>query len=315
MYLTNFLTSLTKKNNIPILIYLVLNVFIITGILFAFQSSNGASQPNFFVCFLVAIVLYAVSIVIALSPFGEWLLRVQNGCKKITRREQIARIEPLFKEVYAKAKEMHPELADDITLYVKAKNKRKNGEGEGPNAFAAGRKTICVTEELLYQPEDQIKAVLGHEFGHLAHHDTDIILVITVGNLIISGILSVVMAIAAIFKFFFSLFSHGEEGVGGAVGLLMTALFILAINVLNRLWSQIGVWLCMKSSRDNEYLADEFSFNLGYGVPLCQFLDDWANCGRPEGLFAALASSHPDTDDRIGRLQDLGCEYAKSYTR
>lgn len=313
MYFSNFLSSLTKKNNIPILIYLVLNVVIITLIFYGFLSSDGSPKPNFFSCFLAAIVVYAISILIALSPVGEWILRVQNGCKKIKRKEQIAIVEPIFNEVYAKAKEIYPELSDDITLYVKSKRK-KNDDEEGPNAFAAGRKTICITEDLLNQPEEQIKAVLGHEFGHLAHRDTDIVLVITVGNMIITAIISYVLLICAIFRALFGFMSQGkDDGGAGLVGVLVTAFFILIINLMNRLWSQIGVWLCMKSSRSNEYLADEFSFNLGYGVPLCEFLDEVAGDCKAEGLFAALASSHPDTDDRISRLQGLGCEYTKTY--
>lgn len=317
MYLLQFFASLTKKNNIPILIYLVLNVALITWFFFAFQSYNGVESPNFWGCLGTALIFYVVSLFIALSPIGEWILRLQNGCKKITRKEQIAKIEPIFNEVYSKAKEMHPELRDDITLYIKGKSKRgrKNGEdGNEVNAFAVGRKTVCITEGLLYMPEEQIKAVLGHEFGHLAHHDTDMILLITVGNFLVTGIISTVLIICSIMKFFFALFSGGREsGIAGAVGLLMTALFVLLINLFNRIWSQIGVWLVMKASRSNEYLADEFSFNLGYGVPLCEFLDNNAGGYAAEGLFAALASSHPATDDRIAKLQELGCEYKKSY--
>ena len=35
------------------------------------------------------------------------------------------------------------------------------------------------------------------------------------------------------------------------------------------IWTRIGVLLVMKSSRANEYEADEFSFRLGYGNELC----------------------------------------------
>ena len=312
MYFSNFLSSLTKKNNIPILIYLVLNVFIITWIFYALSSSDSTVEPNFWGCLLTSIVIYAISILIALSPIGEWILRVQNECKKIKRKEQIAVIGPIFNEVYAKAKERYPDLSDDITIYIRPKSRKKD-DYEGANAFAAGRRTICITEELLYQPEDQIKAVLAHEFGHLAHHDTDIILVITVGNMIITAIISFVLIISAILKVLFGGMSQSKDGGAvGVAGLIMTALFTFVINLMNRVWSQIGVWLCMKSSRSNEYLADEVSFNLGYGVPLCEFLDA-AGDYKAEGLFAALASSHPDTDDRIARLQGLGCEYKKSY--
>ena len=63
----------------------------------------------------------------------------------------------------------------------------------------------------------------------------------------------------------------------------------------------------MKSSRANEFEADEFSYNLGHGRELCLLLD--AICEpQTKGLFANLASSHPDKEDRIAKLQELGAE-------
>ena len=52
-------------------------------------------------------------------------------------------------------------------------------------------------------------------------------------------------------------------------------------------------------------MADEFSFQLGYGKELCYALDNIAGGHGAEGLFATLVSSHPDTDQRVGRLQEL----------
>ena len=66
--------------------------------------------------------------------------------------------------------------------------------------------------------------------------------------------------------------------------------------------------LVMKSSRANEYEADEFSFRLGYGNELCALLDSFSGTNA-NGLFANLVSSHPDKDDRIARLQELGATY------
>ena len=61
----------------------------------------------------------------------------------------------------------------------------------------------------------------------------------------------------------------------------------------------------MKSSRDNEFEADKFAFDLGYGHELCLLLDTFGDV-EMNGVFASLASSHPDIDDRIARLQSLG---------
>ncbi len=81
---------------------------------------------------------------------------------------------------------------------------------------------------------------------------------------------------------------------------------------LTWVWTKIGVLLVMKSSRGNEFEADEFSFNLGYGNELCALLDTIAGSGA-KGLFANLASSHPDKDDRIAKLQVLGATYRATY--
>ena len=42
--------------------------------------------------------------------------------------------------------------------------------------------------------------------------------------------------------------------------------------------------MVMKSSRDNEFSADEFAFNLGFGYDLCMMLDGISG-PEPKGLF------------------------------
>lgn len=183
---------------------------------------------------------------------------------------------------------------------------------ESPNAFATGRKTICVTRGLLNVPESQIKATLAHEFGHLSHKDTDLILVVTVGNMIVSAI---IIGIRLIIEFFHLIFGIVGAIFGGSEGIVVSifnSLYYLMITAivagLTKLWTWIGTMLVMKSSRSNEYEADEFAFNLGYGNELCSLLDNIDSSGA-KGLFATLASSHPDRDDRIARLQELGATY------
>lgn len=68
----------------------------------------------------------------------------------------------------------------------------------------------------------------------------------------------------------------------------------------------------MKSSRSNEYEADEFSYRLGYGNALCEMLDSLGG-STSKGLFASLESSHPDKDARIMHLQELGATYRVVY--
>ena len=75
----------------------------------------------------------------------------------------------------------------------------------------------------------------------------------------------------------------------------------------------MGCWLVKKACRDTDYEADEFAFNAGYGIGLCQLLDSADTEQAPEGLFAALSRNHPPKDSRIAKLQALGCTYKASY--
>ena len=301
MYLVDFFKRTMRKSNIPVFIYLVLNIFVIALIL-SLVIDNG--NIPFWKALLIGIVLYFVSLLIALSPVGEWILRLQTGCKKIQNDEQRNFIEPIFREVYDKARAQDPSISDKVKIYM--------NHDEAPNAFATGRKTICVTEGMLSMPVEQIKATLGHEFGHLAHKDTDLILVVAVGNLIVSAfILLFRLAIDLVHLLFVfsSVFVGGSEGVFGALISTVYHLAMTAVVVgLTWIWTKIGVLLVMKSSRANEYEADEFSFRLGYGNELCALLDSFSGTNA-NGLFANLVSSHPDKDDRIARLQELGATY------
>ena len=305
MYFVDFFKRMTRKSNIPVLIYLVLNIFVITGIV---SLIFGGGTLPFWQCLLIAIVLYSFSLLIALSPIGEWILRLQTGCRKIKRVEQINFIEPIFREVYEKAKKLDPSIPDDVQLYMNS--------DEEANAFATGRKTICITEGMLHMPEAQIKATLGHEFGHLAHKDTDLILIVSVGNLIVTAfILGIRLAIdlCHLIMAIVTAFIGGPEGVMAAImNAIYHAMITAIVAGLTWVWTKIGVLLVMKASRANEYEADEFSFNLGYGNELCMLLDSFGGSSA-KGLFANLASSHPDKDDRIAKLQELGATYRATY--
>ncbi|MGN0326353.1 MAG: M48 family metalloprotease, partial [Lachnospiraceae bacterium] len=171
-------------------------------------------------------------------------------------------------------------------------------------------RTICLTEGLLELSDDEIKATLGHEFGHLAHKDTDRILVISIGNLFVTGICMVIQGFILLFQIAFTIFDAassdniGEAILKGAYYAFIKTVMFFIINLIMRAWTGIGCLLCMKTSRDCEYLADEFSVRMGYGTYLCAVLDK-AGDVRLKGLFANLSKSHPDSEDRIDRIIDL----------
>lgn len=295
IYIIDFMTRMMEKSNVPLFIYLLINVVII-----------GVFAMAFFMLppvwgIVAGLLLYIASVSIALSPVGEWLLRRQTGCTKIVEKDIIDRLEPIFREVYYKAKQKNPAISSDVRLFI--------NDDKAPNAFATGRKTVCVTRGLLDMTDDQIRATLGHEFGHLSHKDTDRILVVSVGNTVITGIL-ILFQIGIIISDFImqivAIIQGDEEGFMMSVfSSIARVVSLVVVRGFMKVWSMLGVALCMKTSRGNEYMADEFAYDLGFGTGLCSMLASLGLGGRPSGLFANLASSHPASEDRIARLRAL----------
>lgn len=299
LYIVDFVKSLGQKKNIFAVIYLLLNVLLITLFMAMYVE-------NIWLALLYGILIYGVTATIALSPLGEWGFRFSNGCKKIKDQAIYDRLQPLFEEVKERAKN-NPnghKVDDRISLYM--------CDSDEINAFAMGRRTVCVTRGLLQLSDEQIKGVLGHEFGHLITHDTDLTLLITVGNFIISAIVTfirvclviydVIMAIVGIFM--------GEDGfIVHLMRILSTFVATVFIDGMMWVWTKLGILLVMKSSRDAEYEADAFSCRLGYSDGLLSFfriLDQMERRHKKDSsIFAALSASHPDTSKRIARIESV----------
>lgn len=291
-YIGDFISTLRQRSNIGVVIYLVLNIFVLS---FFFMAAGLEGITGI----AVVIGVYAFSLCIALSSIGEWFLRWQNGCRKIKRKEYLNKIEPLFLEVYGKARQLNPAIPSDVKIFLNS--------DPVPNAFATGRKTICITKGLLQLSDEEIKAILAHEFGHLSNKDTDLLLLVYVGNVVVSAIFAVLNILFLIADYFTA------QSFGGIVGaiLFFYKLFIrILLNIGMWSWTQIGRLLVLSSSRANEYKADEFAFNIGYGYHLASALDKLSDSTPEQGLWKALQSTHPRTDDRVAKLQDLGVEYA-----
>lgn len=306
-YIIDLIKNLLKSKNWMAMAYLLLNILIVASIpTVLFEGFNlEASLTMVFLYFLVSFFV--------LSPFGEWILRFQQGCKKITDINILNRLEPLFMDVWNTVKRKHPEmmLDEDINLYII--------EDGDVNAFALGRRTVCVTTGLLNCSDEQIKGVLGHEFGHLAMHDTDLILLITVGNFIISAMVTIFRFFIWLYSLIFSLIGSligGSDGiVVNMINLIASFLTMVLVNGVMFIWTKLGVLMVMKSSRNAEFEADAFSCDLGYSEGLVSFLKSLLPAGinypkkgsieEKMELFSILSSSHPRTEDRLDRINNF----------
>jgi len=281
---SDIIKNIFKKSSIGTIIFFILNASIILGIFVAAG----------FEYLLIIFGIYVLSIIIAFSSFGEWMLCLMVGARKMTRVDMKIRMIPLLEIVYNKAKRKTPNLTNKIVLKVIYTPE--------PNAYAIGRRTVCVTEGLFSLPDDVIQGILAHEVAHLAYRHNEVQLLIGGGNFIITFLILIIKLISAIIAVFSVISGFRRR----SFGIVVAGLFFAGIIWL---WTKFCMLFLMWSSRENEYDADKYAAELGYGFELAKGLDAIGTSEPQESLLKALYSTHPNTHDRIGRLQQMGVSY------
>ena len=186
-----------------------------------------------------------------------------------------------------------------------------------PNAFATGRNpqnaAVAVTEGLLeLLDEDEVEAVLAHELSHVRHYD---ILVGTIAATIAGAI-----GVMANMMQFGAMVGSDKNRVNPIVMIVLAIILPLAAAVIQ-----------MAISRNREYMADEGAARLTRHPEWLQSaLAKLSNYNRQGSMqsatqesahmfiinpfsgknisFASLFSTHPSTEDRIARLEELKFE-------
>ncbi|MCQ2466614.1 MAG: M48 family metalloprotease [Clostridia bacterium] len=281
--------NLLKPSNWGAIVFFILNAAVIIS-LFSVGGDETVAK---------VIIFYVISVLVALSPIGEAFLATLSGARRMSRIDMRNKMVPIVKRVYKKAKAEAPDLPKNIIL--------KYSSDPNPNAFAVGRKTICVTQGLLELPDELIEGILAHEFGHLGLHHTDIQLIIGGGNFLISGFLFILSVIRAVC----SAVASSSLFLSRGLPRLFSVLIGFFCSGCIWLWTKICMLFLMMSSRSNEYEADSFAFRIGYGNELAEALETLGGGEPSMPLTKALYSTHPPIDDRIGKLQELGVTYSK----
>lgn len=285
------LSNIFKASNTGTILFFLLNLMILFGLF----SSVCAEYP---MGYLVLLLCYVLSLVFSFSTIGQKLLCFINGAKKMSRLDMRERVLPVVEEVYAAAKRKTPDLPNRINVRIMY--------DPNPNAFAIGSNTICVTEGMLDLPDNLMAGIIAHEMGHLALQHTVIQILIGGGNLIMMYIMLIQEAMRLVFGGI-SLTSARRRDAGGVAGTLLAALCAGMI----LFWTKMCMFILSFSSRSNEYAADAYAYEIGYGDDLAEALDR-LTLGTPQAtLLQALTSSHPEPGERIGKLQSMGATYSR----
>ena len=186
---------------------------------------------------------------------------------------------------------------------------------ESPNAFATGRNpehaVVAVTQGILrLLPANELRGVLAHELGHIAHRD---ILIQTVAAVLASAI----VGIANIMRFA-AVFGGGRSNNRGGSPLVLLATTLLA--------PIAAALIQMAISRSREYLADKKGAQLsGNPLYLAGALEKLTTHTARTPMrvshqtttplfivnpfagksLSALFSTHPPVEERIARLRAM----------
>lgn len=183
---------------------------------------------------------------------------------------------------------------------------------ESPNAFATGRDpkhaSVAFTIGILRIMNDsELQGVVAHELGHVLHRD---ILLSSIAATL-AGAITMLSRMA----FWFGGSSRDDEDRGGGVG----AIVMMILAPIAAMLIQLAI------SRSREYDADAASAKyVGSPYPLIQGLqelDSWSKKIPMEatpstahlfiikpfvgGGLGRLFSTHPSTEERIRRLQEM----------
>jgi heat shock protein HtpX len=181
-----------------------------------------------------------------------------------------------------------------------------------PNAFATGRNpshaSVAVTAGILELMDDrELEGVLAHELGHVKNRD---ILISSVAATIAAAI-----TFLARMAFFFGGRRDDDREGGGALG----GIFMLILAPIAAMLIQMAI------SRTREYSADassaEYTGNPGELISALRKLESWSKRVPMDaspatahmfiikpftgGSMMRLFSTHPPTEERIARLEQL----------
>lgn len=295
LLIANFLIYLTLSFTVNILINAILPAF---GI-----DVRGAFSQELLVW---SLVIGFGGAFISLA-FSKQMARAMLNCQQITRPSSHAE-----QVIYGAVQEIAQRLSismPEVWVY----------ESPDPNAFATGpsknNSMVAVSTGLLQNlKEDEVKAVLAHEMGHVYNGDmfTTTVLAGLMNTFVyyISNLLSSLVGQSQ---------GDREEGGGGNPFLAFIVYIFLQV-VLSFLAMLVISW----HSRRREFGADAFSakvYGKGSMISALQAINRWVNraeveygtqdplatfkiSGKTSG-FMHLFATHPPMEERIAALERL----------
>ena len=293
-----------ERKNFGLLFWTLLNMFIgsaLTTVILVFFACP------IFLAIPLSLVIYLLMLANSYTKRGEMGLRRSFGLiawPEITKYysdanpSRLASVHKAFEEVYEQARRKAPNIGE-VELFLM--------DDDSINAFATGKRTIIMTKGMVNMPIGQIKAILGHEFGHLAHRDTEILLIPQTGNALFTRVVVVFAflwkVVIGITEFIIGMFSSDNDNSFTGVRIISWIENFLTEKLLGW-WMSLGTMICTRNNKDNEFAADRFSCELGYAQELKDAFLTMEDGSEIQGYFATLVSTHPATPERVMNINE-----------
>lgn len=290
-----------KVVNIGLIIALIINFVISFAIVAMFAGEKYGLALG------ITIVIFVCSIGILFTPVGDWWYR--NIVFKLREPNELEakRLIPIYQEVYGRAIKAVPNLPRNIHLYIH--------DNDTVNAMAIGLRTIAVHRGMLiyHLHDDEIAAILGHEFAHIANGDTMCTILAFQSNSIVHVFRSVLMIIVRIFAVFLgwimTIVTDNDRDAENTFTITETIVRFMGwlLDKCISIIVGISVIIAQYSRRKHELSADSFSADLGYRQPMLHYFrrSEELKQGKTNVLSFAylLHGTHPSTGKRIENLQ------------
>lgn len=289
----SFFRAMFSLRHIPSIIIFLLNFAVLVGFVFYFTHSK---DPVVLIGNSLAVTLVALAVVV--SPIGDWwvLKSVDSKMVKAEETDVSRRVMPLFNAVMSEARFREPDIAENVRLYV--------AETDDVNAYAIGRRIVCLTRGAINACDDEtLRALLSHEFGHMAHRDSEVSMLICVG--LVPLIVGETVTRAIMYGMAAFVRCIGNELVSmigpGVVKLMYYLMFGIPCWLLKVI---IGL-LRTLGSHAAENGADAFCVTLGHGPALKNFMEVISYSETKGSLLDSIFSSHPASAKRVKNIELL----------
>jgi len=287
--------SANKRNSILLLIGFLL-LYGALGWLISLWLGNAA----LFIALAIAIFMVITNLFM-----GDDLVALVSGARRVERKEEAP-------ELWRRVENLSITAGIPMPRIFIAND-------DAPNAFAAGRNPkqaiVCVTTGLLRRlDEEELEGVLAHELSHVRNYDVRLM----TWAAVLAGSIAL---LANIFLRFLWFGGGNNRREGGSSPLIFVAVILGAI-----LAPIAAVVIQLAISRRREYVAD------ASGAELTRYPQGLASALRtisanakpsmhlsnpaiahlmiapqlgPTGSVSRLFSTHPPTEDRIARLEQM----------